>query len=154
MDFLKRLPETDVFQYIKLHGNMTVDARLKKFDQKYEEYEKAISNYFKRRAQLLSFVVGIALAITVNIHAIRLFERYLNDPELTATVIAQTDKIEAAHPSIQMLVLTSFATDDKVFPAIKAGALGYLIKDTGPDELVHAIRQVHQGQLTKRPNMW
>jgi len=62
-------------------------------------------------------------------------------------------RIKAGHPQIQILVLTSFATDDKVFPAIKAGALGYLIKDTGPDELVHAIRQVHQGQLTLHPNI-
>ena len=62
-------------------------------------------------------------------------------------------QIKAAHPSIQILVLTSFATDDKVFPAIKAGALGYLIKDTGPDELVHAIRQVHQGQLALHPSI-
>ena len=80
---------------------MTVSERLKKFDKKYEEYEKAISNYFKRRAQLLSFVVGVILAIVVNIHGIRLFERYLNDPELTATVIAQTDNIESAIESVQ-----------------------------------------------------
>jgi len=113
MDFLKRLPDTDVFEYIKLRGNMAVDARLKKFDQKYEEYEKAISNYFKRRAQLLSFVVGIALAITVNIHGIRLFERYLNDPELTATVIAQTDKIEAAMESMQNRQAAAPETDEE-----------------------------------------
>jgi hypothetical protein len=111
MDFLKRIPETEVFKYIKQRGKMTVDERLKKFDQKYEEYEKAISNYFKRRAQLLSFAVGIALAITVNIHGIRLFERYLSDPELTARVIAQTDKIEAAMESMQKQQLTAPAAN-------------------------------------------
>jgi NarL family two-component system response regulator LiaR len=67
--------------------------------------------------------------------------------------IEATRQIKAAHPSIQILVLTSFATDDKIFPAIKAGALGYLIKDTGPDELIHAIRQVHHGQPTLHPSI-
>ncbi|MBN1451653.1 MAG: response regulator transcription factor [Anaerolineales bacterium] len=67
--------------------------------------------------------------------------------------IEATLQIKARHPEIQILVLTSFATDDKVFPAIKAGALGYLIKDTGPEELVLAIRQVHHGQLTLHPSI-
>ena len=67
--------------------------------------------------------------------------------------IEATRQIKAGHPTIHILVLTSFATDDKVFPAIKSGALGYLIKDTAPDELIDAIRQVHKGQLALHPSI-
>lgn len=65
--------------------------------------------------------------------------------------IEATRQIKAQQPQVQILVLTSFATDDKVFPAIKAGALGYLIKDTGPDTLIDAIRRVHRGEVTLHP---
>lgn len=60
--------------------------------------------------------------------------------------IEATRRITANQPATRVLVLTSFAADDKVFPAIKAGALGYLLKDSGPDELVQAIHQVHRGE--------
>ncbi len=65
--------------------------------------------------------------------------------------IEATRQIAAALPGTRVLVLTSFAADDKVFPAIKAGALGYLLKDSGPYELVQAIHQVYRGQPSLEP---
>ena len=65
--------------------------------------------------------------------------------------IEVTRRVIARDPAARILVLTSFAADDKVFPAIKAGALGYLLKDTGPDQLVRSIHQVYQGESSLSP---
>lgn len=65
--------------------------------------------------------------------------------------IEVTRRVVADDPRARILVLTSFAADDKVFPAIKAGALGYLLKDTGPEALVSAIRQVYRGESSLSP---
>lgn len=54
-------------------------------------------------------------------------------------------EIKKQCPEAHILVLTSFSDDETVFPAIKAGALGYLLKNTSPDRLLNAIRDVHQG---------
>jgi NarL family two-component system response regulator LiaR len=79
------------------------------------------------------------------------------DVILMDLVMPETDGLTAirhiaAHqPEARILVLTSFATDDKIFPAIKAGALGYLLKDSSPHELVQAIHQVYRGESSLHP---
>ena len=67
--------------------------------------------------------------------------------------IEATRQITSRQPKARILVLTSFAADNKVFPAIKAGAAGYLLKDSSPDELVRAIRQVHRGEPSLHPTI-
>ncbi len=67
--------------------------------------------------------------------------------------IEATRQITLQQPGVRILVLTSFAADDKVFPAIKAGALGYLLKDSSPAELVLAIHRVHEGEPSLEPSI-
>ncbi len=67
--------------------------------------------------------------------------------------IEATQQITRRQPEARVLALTSFASDDKLFPAIKAGALGYLLKDSDPEDLVEAIRQVHRGEPSLHPRI-
>jgi len=67
--------------------------------------------------------------------------------------IEATRRITGAQPKARILVLTSFSADNKVFPVIKAGAVGYLLKESSPEELVTAIRQVHRGEPSLHPTI-
>lgn len=62
-------------------------------------------------------------------------------------------QIGAISPSSRILVLTSFSEDEKVFPAIKAGAHGYLMKDIKPTDLAKSIRSVYRGEPSLHPEI-
>lgn len=72
-------------------------------------------------------------------------------------VMPEMDGIEATRwikqkvPEVNILVLTSFSTNDKVMPSLNAGAIGYLLKDSDPNELVRAIYRVAQGEGSLDP---
>ena len=79
------------------------------------------------------------------------------DVVLMDLVMPGTDGIEAtrcvkeACPDARVLVLTSFADDEQLFPALRAGAAGYLMKDVAPEQLAEAIRTVHRGDPLLHP---
>lgn len=67
--------------------------------------------------------------------------------------IEATREIKAEDPDARILIITSFAEDENVYQAIKAGALGYLLKDSSPQELLQAIHNVCAGRLSLHPNI-
>ncbi len=67
--------------------------------------------------------------------------------------ITATARIKSLDTGMRVIALTSFAEDDKVFPAIQAGASSYLLKDVSPDALVESIRAVHRGEARLHPDI-
>jgi two-component system, NarL family, response regulator len=62
------------------------------------------------------------------------------------TGVQAIDRIRKVSPDARIVVLTMYQGDEDIFRALEAGANGYLLKDTLPQELVHAIREVHAGR--------
>ena len=62
-------------------------------------------------------------------------------------------RIKEIDPDARILVLTSFAEGDRVYQAIKSGALGYMLKDSTRDQLLQSIRDVSQGRASLHPSV-
>ncbi|NLH00064.1 MAG: response regulator transcription factor [Chloroflexi bacterium] len=81
------------------------------------------------------------------------------DVILMDLVMPEMDGIEAsaeiiqANPDARILILTSFTEEEKIYAAIKAGASGYIFKDRRPDDVLQAIRDVHQGIPLLNPSI-
>jgi NarL family two-component system response regulator LiaR len=85
--------------------------------------------------------------------AVRAVEQYqpdvvLMDLEMPGELdgIAATRQIRKIRPQTQVIVVTSHHQDEYIFPAVRAGAISYLLKDVEPDELADAIRKAAQGE--------
>lgn len=96
---------------------------------------------------------------TNGIEAVELASRFSPDVILLDLTMPQLDgvkatqRIMAQNPKARVLILTSFGEDDKIFPAIRAGAQGYLLKDIQPRDLVQAIRETYQGKAQLHPDI-
>jgi len=91
--------------------------------------------------------------------AVELVEQFKPDVVLMDLVmprmdgISATQQIKSLAADVSVIALTSFTEDDKVFPAIQAGACGYLLKDVSPDDLVEAIRAAYHGEARLHPDI-
>lgn len=91
--------------------------------------------------------------------AVALADRLNPDVILLDLLMPQMDGVEATRrilersPQSRVLILTSFGEDDKVFPAIRAGAQGYLLKDIQPRQLVQSVRETYQGKAQLHPDI-
>ena len=67
--------------------------------------------------------------------------------------IEATRRLHEQHPEVKVIALTSFTDDDKVYPVIKAGAVAYLLKDVGAQELAETIRAAARGEVRLHPEV-
>jgi len=67
--------------------------------------------------------------------------------------VEATRQVKRRSPRTQVVVLTSYHEDEYIFPAIRAGALSYVLKDIGPEELAEVIRKAAQGEAVLNPRV-
>jgi NarL family two-component system response regulator LiaR len=115
---------------------------------------KGIRAYLDTQDDLL--VVGEAAS---GIDALQLVDEHAPDVVLMDLLMPEMDGVEATRllkvksPRSNVVVLTSHDQDEHIFPAIRAGALSYLLKDIGPDELSGVVRKAARGEAVLHPRI-
>lgn len=90
---------------------------------------------------------------------VRLATEHAPDVVLMDLIMPGMDGVEAtrhikrASPRTQIIVLTSYHQDEHIFPVIRAGALSYLLKDAGPEELADAVRKAARQEAVLHPRV-
>ncbi|MEA2256414.1 MAG: two-component system, NarL family, response regulator LiaR [Solirubrobacteraceae bacterium] len=101
--------------------------------------------------------VEVVADVGDGVEALEAVREHRPDVVLMDLVMPRMDGVEAIRriaadrPTTRVIALTSFLDDDKVLPAVRAGAAGYLLKDVGPQDLVRAIRTVYGGEALLHP---
>ena len=91
--------------------------------------------------------------------AVKLTEQFVPDVILMDLIMPNMDGVEATRrvkhvsPRSQVVVLTSYHEDEHIFPALKAGALSYILKDVSAEELVSAVRKAAAGEAVLHPRV-
>lgn len=91
--------------------------------------------------------------------AVKLAEQHVPDVILMDLIMPDMDGVEATRrvkqvsPRSQIVVLTSYHEDEHIFPALKAGALSYILKDVSADDLASAIRKASMGEAVLHPRV-
>ncbi len=67
--------------------------------------------------------------------------------------VEATRQVKQVSPHSQIIVLTSYHEDEYIFPALRAGALSYVLKDVGPDELADTVRKAARGESVLHPRI-
>ncbi len=91
--------------------------------------------------------------------AVRLAAEHAPDVALVDLIMPGMDGVEATRrltaqsPRTNVVILTSYHDDEHIFPAIRAGALSYILKEVGPDELADAVRKAAAGEAVLHPRV-